>query len=89
LIKAMVEIKRRNPRFGCHRIALIITNTFGVEINKDIVRRILIKHYHPDPGDRNGPSWLSLIAHMKEIVSGASICPAVNRFRLKRTGYWW
>jgi len=66
LIKAIVEIKIRNPRFGCPRIALIITNTFGIEINKDIVRRVLMKHYHPSPGDQDGPSWLSFIANMKD-----------------------
>ncbi len=66
LIKMIVDIKRRNPKFGCPRIALIITNTFGIEINKDVVRRILIKHYHPGPGERDGPSWLSFIAHMKD-----------------------
>ncbi len=57
LIKAIVDIKQRNPRFGCARIALIITNTFGIEINKDIVRRVLMKHYHPSPDNRAGPSW--------------------------------
>lgn len=49
LIKAIVEIKQRNPRFGCPRIALIINNTFGIEINKDVVRRILMNHYNPKP----------------------------------------
>ena len=66
LIKAIIEIKRRNPSFGCPRIALIITNTFGIEINKDVVRRVLIKHYHPKPGDGSGPSWLSFIGNMKD-----------------------
>ena len=66
LIKAIVEIKRRNPSFGCPRIALIITNTFGIEINKDVVRRILMKHYHPRPRDGGGPSWLSFIGNMKD-----------------------
>jgi len=66
LIKAIVEIKRRNPNFGCPRIALIITNTFGIEINKDVVRRVLMKHYHPRPGDGGGPSWLSFIGNMKD-----------------------
>ncbi|MDW3095017.1 MAG: integrase core domain-containing protein [Gammaproteobacteria bacterium] len=66
LIKAIIEIKQRNPRFGCPRIALIITNTFGIEINKDVVRRILMKHYHPSPNDKGGPSWLSFIANMKD-----------------------
>ena len=45
---------------------MIITNTFGIEINKDIVRRVLIKHYHPGPSNGNGPSWLSFIGHMKD-----------------------
>jgi hypothetical protein len=66
LIKAIVEIKQRNPNFGYPRIALIMTNTFDFEINKDIVRRALMKHYHPSPDARNGPSWLSFIANMKD-----------------------
>ena len=66
LIKAIVEIKHRNPSFGCPRIALIITSTFGIEINKDVVRRVLMRHYHPRPGERDGPSWLSFIGHMKD-----------------------
>ena len=68
LIKAIVEIKQRNPNFGCPRIAFIISNTFGIEINKDIVRRVLMKHYHPRPDDRGGPSWLSFISNMKDIL---------------------
>ena len=39
VIKAIVELKQRNPRFGCRRIARQITKTFGVYINKDLVRR--------------------------------------------------
>ncbi|MHB8533820.1 MAG: hypothetical protein ACYDBW_00025 [Sulfuricaulis sp.] len=31
LISAIVAIKQRNPRFGCPRIALITTSTFGME----------------------------------------------------------
>jgi len=64
LIHAIVELKRRNPDFGCPRIALIISKTFGEDIDKDVVRRVLTKHYHPQPGD--GPSWLSFIGHMKD-----------------------
>ena len=65
LIKAIVEIKQRNPHFGCPRIAFIISNTFGIEINKDVVRRVLINHYNPKPGEGSGPSWLSFIGNMK------------------------
>ena len=50
LIAAIVEMKRRNPRFGCRRIAQQISFTFGVDIDKDVVRRVLAKHYRPDPG---------------------------------------
>jgi len=66
LIKAIVEIKQRNPGFGCPRIALIISTTFGIQINKDVVRRVLMQHYHPRPGDGSGPSWLSFIGHTKD-----------------------
>ncbi len=66
LIRAIVAIKQRSPRFGCPRIALIITNTFGIPIDKDVVRRVLAAHYwpHPDPG--GGPSWLTFIGDMKD-----------------------
>lgn len=44
LIDAVVAMKRRNPRWGCPRIAQQITFAFGVEIDKDVVRRILSIH---------------------------------------------
>src|SRR6202158_1663432 len=50
LIQAIVELKSRNPRFGCPRIAHIISHTFGVEIDKNVVYRMLSKHYRPTPG---------------------------------------
>jgi putative transposase len=65
LVRAIVELKHRNPRFGCPRIALIIARTFGVEIDKDVVRRVLAKHYRPKPG-AGGPSWLTFLGHAKD-----------------------
>ena len=65
LIAAIVEMKRRNPKFGCVRIAQQISHAFGIEIDKDVVRRVLAKHYRPAPG-ADGPSWLSLIAQLKD-----------------------
>jgi hypothetical protein len=41
LIHAVVEMKLRNPDWGCPRIAAQISLAFGVLINKDVVRRIL------------------------------------------------
>lgn len=56
LIRAIVELKQRNPRFGCPRIAQQMAYTFGIEIDKDMVRRVLSQHYHPGPGQGTGPS---------------------------------
>src|ERR1700694_2795519 len=50
LIQAIVELKSRNPRFGCPRIALIISQTFGADIDKNGVYRVLSKNYCRSPG---------------------------------------
>jgi hypothetical protein len=55
LIQAIVELKSRNPRFGCPRIARIISQTFGIDIDKNVVYRVLTKHYRPAPVG-TGPS---------------------------------
>jgi len=60
-------MKHRNPQFGCVRIAQQIAHAFGIEIDKDVVRRVLAKHFRPEPG-ADGPSWLTLIAHAKDSV---------------------
>ncbi|MEO8466170.1 MAG: integrase core domain-containing protein [Gammaproteobacteria bacterium] len=65
LIAAIVAMKRRNPRFGCRRIAQQLSFAFGIEIDKDTVRRVLTKHYWPEPGPR-GPSWLTLLGHSQD-----------------------
>jgi hypothetical protein len=49
LIEAIVELKQRNSCFGCLRIAQEITRPFEVYIDKDLVRQVLAKHYHPIP----------------------------------------
>ena len=67
LIAAIVEMKRRNPKFGCMYIAQQISHVFGVNLDKDVVRRVLAKHYRPAPG-ADGPSWLSFIAQCKDSV---------------------
>jgi hypothetical protein len=65
LIAAIVEMKRRNPRFGCRHIAQQIAFLFGVEVNKDVVRRVLAKYCRPTSGP-DGPSWLTLLGHSKD-----------------------
>ena len=66
LITAIVELKRRNPKFGCVRIAQQISHAFGVEINKDVVRRVLAKQYRLGGSGINGPSWLTFIGHVND-----------------------
>jgi hypothetical protein len=66
VIAAIVAVKSRNPKFGYMRIAQQISNEFGIEIDKDVVRRVLGKYYQPEDSDSNGPSWLSFLAHTKD-----------------------
>jgi len=65
VINAIVEMKQRNPRFGCPRIAQQINLAFGLDLDKDTVRRVLAVHYKPDHANR-GPSWLTALGHAKD-----------------------
>ena len=42
-----------------------ITDTFRIDINKDLARRVLHKHYRPIPNG-GGPSWLTFFGHTKD-----------------------
>jgi hypothetical protein len=78
VIAAVVQMKLRNPTWGCPRIAQQIALAFDIPINKDIVRRILATHYKPE-SDASGPSWLAFIGHMKDSLwSGLSALSAEN-----------
>src|SRR5881296_2881821 len=55
LIGAVLEMKRRNPTWGCPRIAKQITLAFGIDVDKDVMRRILAMHFHPESWT-SGPS---------------------------------
>ena len=58
-------MKRLNPTWGCPRIAQQIALAFGVDIDKDEVRRILGKYYGLEPGS-GGPSWLTFLGQAKD-----------------------
>ena|SRR5579863_3787910 len=47
------------------RIALLISRVFGVEVDKDGVRRVLAKHDRPD-STGSGPSWLTFIGNARD-----------------------
>ena len=84
LIDAVAEMKHRNPRFGCPRIAQQINLAFGLDIDKDVVRRILHQYYKPTSSD-SGPSWLTFLGHMKDSLWSADF------FRCESIGlksYW-
>jgi putative transposase len=65
LIQVVVEMKQRNPTWGCPRIAQQMALAFNIQIDKDVVRRILARHYLPGQGS-DGPSWLTFLGHMKD-----------------------
>ncbi len=65
LIAAIVETKRRNPSSGCRRIAQQLCLVVDLEIDEDVVRRVLAKHFRPDPGTHR-PSWLTPLGHSKD-----------------------
>jgi len=65
VIQAVLEFKRRNPWCGCPRIAEQISHAFGINLDKDRVRRILEKYLQPT-GTNDGPSWLTWLGHTKD-----------------------
>ena len=65
LVTAIVEMKQRNPVWGCPRIAQQIGLAFDIQIDKDVVRRVLATYYRPDT-DSSGPSWLTFLGHAKD-----------------------
>ena len=65
VVAAVVDMKRRNPTWGCPRIAQQIAFAFDISINKDVVRRILAARYRPEPNSA-GPSWLTVLGHAKD-----------------------
>jgi putative transposase len=62
---AVVDMKQRNPSWGCPRIAQQITLAFDIAIDRDVVRRMLATRYEPKPGSA-GPLWLTVLGHAKE-----------------------
>lgn len=65
LIETIVAMKRRNPKWDCPKIAQQISLVFGIDIDKDVVRRVLASHYRPKP-DGIGPPWFTFLGHMKD-----------------------
>jgi hypothetical protein len=89
LVAAILAMKTRNPRFGSRRIAAQLAFAFRIDIDKDVVRRFLAKHWRPQGG--GGPSWLSFLGHwsrsgMPRISSESSV--AKYRWQPHRRGLY-
>ena len=65
-VAAIIEMKLRNPLFGNQCIAERIPHAFAVQIDKDIARRVLAKHYGPDYPGVSGPSRLAFFAQTQD-----------------------
>ena len=67
LINLIVEIKTKNPGYGCPKIALLASELLGQSIDEQLVRRILRKHFSSQPRGP-GPSWLNAIGIAKDVL---------------------
>lgn len=65
IIDVIIEMKQRNPRYDYRKISMQVSNSFGVDIDKNVVRLVLAKYYKPK-GNGQGPFWLTFIGHMKD-----------------------
>jgi len=53
------------------RIAQQIFHAFGVQIDNEVVRRVLAKHYHPGHSRSSDSSWLNFFAQTKNSLCSA------------------
>jgi hypothetical protein len=67
-------------------MARIISQTFGMAIDKNVVSRVLSKHYCPAPGG-TGPSWLSFIGQTTDSLWSVGL--AASRSCSAATGCSW
>ena len=79
LVDAIVDMKRRNPRWGCPRIAQQIALAFAVDIDKDVVRH----RRHPLRTAPRGSSAFAIPFAKTLAASRAERSAAVSR-RLMR-----
>ena len=46
---------------------------FNIEIDKDVVRRVLAQHDRPGDSGSSGPSWLTLVAQSRDSLWSADL----------------
>ena len=67
------------------KLAEQISSAFGIDVNKDVVRRILIGHYRPGPGPSNGSSRLAALGHAADSLWSVDLFRAES---LLLKSYW-
>jgi putative transposase len=80
VIAAVVDMKQRNPTWGCPRIAQQITLAFGIAMNKSI----LAARYRPKPDSAARHGSRSSVT--RRTVCGVSTCFDANRPSCAHTG---
>jgi hypothetical protein len=85
LIDAVVEMKRRNLTWGCKRIAQQVALGSGIEIDNDVVRRILGIHFRPGGLWRFRHGFPLLSCQRLTVVMDLF---DVNQQYYERTGFW-
>ena len=63
MIHAIIEMKQRNPRFGCLRIAQQIAYTFGIAINQVVSKR-MVKKQEMQWSERGAQRLLQVRTHV-------------------------
>lgn len=76
LLAALVDMKCRTPRFGCPPLAQHLSRAVSIEINNDVVRRMVALYVRPESG-QYGPSWVTVLGHIKDRLW------RVDRFRVE------
>jgi len=66
IVQLVIDIKLANPSYGCPKIAALVTNTTGISISQDTVRRILKRNNISGESIGRGPSWLTFMATSKD-----------------------
>jgi hypothetical protein len=72
-------MKQRNPSWGCPRIAQQIALAFHIQIDKDVVRRILGHHYRPGQPS-GGPSWLTFLGQARKTYGRVTVALKTKGF---------
>jgi hypothetical protein len=60
---------------------------FHIQIDKDVVRRILGHHYRPGQPS-GGPSWLTFLGHMKDPQKKGVLTQFWHIMKMRRNGFW-